>query len=862
EKRAAAARERGNHARAALLGARLGGEAHARADVAALAERLARALAWAEAPVEAWTDALLPLVARARGAARLPWNVAGQLVYDLQKACVDREREVFTVGVGTWLVSFGRRPLRRSLPAQREVRIVKRVRAAARKLARVRLGVAERAALAALVTEMLERAERNLRAAVEPRIEAALRKVGLAPANAAERVAAHKVVLELTDGVVDKGFTALGPLRDALSRGHLKLPNLSLGDLYRGDALLRIDRILSRTLDGVYRRGEAYLRALQILSSILFGTSVGRLLVLYVVLPLAGTYLVLEGSHHMVAPVLHVVGAPEPPPFLTWPSFAITLAVLFGLLHSALVRRAAWAGLCAVGRALRAVLWRAPRWLFTRPLVRAMFRSAPVVAFGRFVLKPALLAAPLAALVPALGLEPVVWGPLLGGAFLGWNVLLNSKPGVLLEEVVLDFALRQWRMVSQRILPGILLAIVDVFRRALVGLDRLMYAVDERLRFRQGEGRVALVVKGILGTVWAVLRYIVRLWVNLFLEPEVNPVKHFPTVAVAAKIVLPLKVALHEAARHALVPTLGPFLTELLVLPNLLVMPGFFGFLVWELQGNWRLYGQNRKPALGPVVLGHHGEGMPRLLRPGFHSGTVPKAFAKLRRASQKGHGSALKHRETLRQVEHALHHFAERELVALLRESGAFVRALSVGHVRLTSNRVRLPLESPELGPEPVELAFEEQSGWIVASVARRGWLEALDGAALMAFENALAGFYKLAAVDFVREQLEAALGPGVPYDLASEGLVVWPDGSYATEVVYDLRATGTLRPHTRFGSAPARPLEASALRFVDEPVTWRAWVDSWSQQGTRRVLHGASLLPAGLEARSVHPWRREPRS
>ena len=70
-------------------------------------------------------------------------------------------------------------------------------------------------------------------------------------------------------------------------------------------------------------------------------------------------------------------------------------------------------------------------------------------------------------------------------------------------------------------------------------------------------------------------------------------------------------------------------------------LPGIFGFLVWELKENWRLYRANRAPDLKPVVIGSHGETMLRLLRPGFHSGTVPKLYAKLRRAQRKGQHAA-----------------------------------------------------------------------------------------------------------------------------------------------------------------------------------------------------------------------------
>ena len=66
------------------------------------------------------------------------------------------------------------------------------------------------------------------------------------------------------------------------------------------------------------------------------------------------------------------------------------------------------------------------------------------------------------------------------------------------------------------------------------------------------------------------------------------------------------------------------------------LIPGIFGFLAWELKENWRLYAANRPPQLKPVRVGAHGETMMRLLRPGIHSGTIPKTYAKLRRALRR----------------------------------------------------------------------------------------------------------------------------------------------------------------------------------------------------------------------------------
>ena len=67
--------------------------------------------------------------------------------------------------------------------------------------------------------------------------------------------------------------------------------DLSARQLTQGDQLLRADQLLSRSLDGVYRRGEVYLRFLQKLSSVLSATSVGRFLSLYLLLPVIGSFM-------------------------------------------------------------------------------------------------------------------------------------------------------------------------------------------------------------------------------------------------------------------------------------------------------------------------------------------------------------------------------------------------------------------------------------------------------------------------------------------------------------------------------------------------------------------------------------------
>ena len=74
-----------------------------------------------------------------------------------------------------------------------------------------------------------------------------------------------------------RGFLRIGDLRDAIARNRVKLPDLrGPGELVRGDPLIRANEWLAVRLDGVYRRGEVYMRLLQRGCSLFFGTRPGR----------------------------------------------------------------------------------------------------------------------------------------------------------------------------------------------------------------------------------------------------------------------------------------------------------------------------------------------------------------------------------------------------------------------------------------------------------------------------------------------------------------------------------------------------------------------------------------------------------
>ena len=287
----------------------------------------------------------------------------------------------------------------------------------------------------------------------------------------------------------------------------------------------------------------------------------------------------------------------------------------------------------------------------------------------------------------------------------------------------------------------------------------------------------------------------------------------------------------------------------MLALTAIMMLPGVAGFLVWELKENWKLYRANQPEELEPVVIGSHGETMLRLMRPGIHSGTLPKLYARLRRYERRGQeGRARKRLEDLHHVEEAVRHFAERDLVAVLDGSHGWNRRLFVGVVHAATDEIRVELggapldvSRTSLAPENMEIAFEEQSGQLVAGVLQPGWLAHLGRDERLVLADALAGFYKLAGVALVREQVAAVLEPDATWSIRDERLVVWQDGRVQT---YDLDDKSAL-PWDR-------------LRFDRSPVRWSDWVAAWErdQDGKSHeppLLPGLRLLPEGPVAAVV---------
>src|SRR5262249_26003885 len=207
----------------------------AEGDIDQLATRLAGALRLSEAEKSDWARHLKLLLEKADQGAQ---PTEAKVLYDLQNACIDYEKEIYTVDLGEWVMSAGKRSIMQPLPSQRLVRINNDVRAAIGRLNEVRLADVDRSHLTRLMQAALDRGEELLRSRFGPVLRTAMEDVGLRPRGPVTAAAFEKIVAELIDRISRNGFLTFMELRDTLSRNQLKMPDLAEAeDFLRGDPL-------------------------------------------------------------------------------------------------------------------------------------------------------------------------------------------------------------------------------------------------------------------------------------------------------------------------------------------------------------------------------------------------------------------------------------------------------------------------------------------------------------------------------------------------------------------------------------------------------------------------------------------------
>ncbi len=800
-----------------------------------------------------WYAVLCALAIEADLNAHSYWSQKVRLLYDLQSACHDAN-PAETVDLVGWALSWGRLPIRRRLALRPPVLVYRHLQRGSKRLPK--LGhVSCYPALRKLLGTAVRQAAAAVRQQLGPQLEEALEEVGLVAAHRVDIVARRKIVAELLDVVLERGHIQLSDLRDAFSRNPMKLKDLAgIGELLHGDVLLKADRVLSLRLDGVYHRGEVYMRGLQKGISVMFGTALGRFVFLYLLLPLGGGFLVLEGMKHLFAPLIgllgigriHALSQMQRPLLqalggahtLLLTGWALLSSFFLALLASGAFRRRVARVSVNLGKALKQ-MWAVPvRWL-RHPRVMRVLNSAFVFYSARYFVQPLLFAWLASALLPLSWKVELLYLALI---FTGVAVAATTLVWRRIEARVLDALVSIWRGIRYRLLPNIYEFVVSKFQRFLEWVDVILYAVDERLRFRRGDGPLKSTLKAIGGVLWFLLTYLVRLYVKVLVEPQVNPIKHFPVVTVTHKLMLPASGILLHLFATPLTPFIGGVAANAIAGFNVLLLPGVAGFLAWELKEGWKLYASNRPRTLQPAMIGTHGETLAGLLKPGLHSGTVPRLYKRLRAA-------AIRHeRRRARQAEAALdlvrrqvRRFVARDLLEPLKMAPNERPDIELGAIQLASNRVQIELLYQ--GRHAL-ISLEEQSLVLLAGWSEPGWITDIPEQPRQTFRAALAGFYKLAGVELVREQVEQALGGPAAYDVCDGCLNVWPVAESPDEAQYPLSGE-LLRPRVVVGEPNLPPLPADQLLFWRNELSWSDWVAQW--EGAREnLLPGVPLLPA----------------
>ena len=888
--------------------------AAAEADLCKLMARLQAALQLTDVDVAEWLKDLPALLDKADQGS---WPVEAALLFDLQQVCLDHEQDVYALDVVEWLLSGGHRPIKRPLPSQRLVRITKHLRSVAQRLTMARLSDVDREHLARLLQAALDRSEERMRDRYRPVLRDAFQDVGLQPANPPEWTAFHKMIEELLDRVVEYGFLTMSDLRDAVSRNQVKLRDLAdPQEFVRGDPLLRLDRRLATLLDGVYRRSEFYLRWMERLTSLGFGTAAGRWVTRNLTIPFGASLVALEGVQLLLdhvgpyfgwrapvfGPMSLLLGAwfpPSPEPVLGnavmsvggfdpqipvsglasaalpvlearphLPVPGLVAFLVFGLFFLGLIRLPGFREAChslAVA-ALRTGRWLfvdVPAWAWSFPLFRRVLQSWPLQLFYWYAVKPSAACAVIWLIRRDAFANP--YGAV--AIFLAANFILNSRLGRATGEAAAQSLGQFYQSLRAGLIPGLYRFVVNLFKQIVDAGEYVLVTVDEWLRYRAGEGGWSLVVRAVLAFFWFPVSYLARFYMIVLIEPGFNPIKA-PMSLLAAKFIYPLTGAtMLELFRQGPGWSLASALFWLLALSTLWLLPDAFTFLFWETKENWKLYRANRWPALRPVAVGPRGETVRQLLQPGFHSGTVPHLYARLRHAEREAAvtGTWRNARlcwHALHEVEQTLRRLVTRELVMLVDLSPEWNgHRLTVGQVVLACNRIRLELIHLDHVADPVWLEWEYHARWLVAGVHRPGWLDRLTQDQRQTLAAALVGLYKLAGIDLVREQLRANLPPeAVAYDLTPRALVLWLNHRHGKAILYDLEdLRGQLRPRNPDGSyAPDWPvLEASRLIFAQVPVTWRQWVEGWNSDQAGQLpltlsAAGVRLLPEPSRSRA----------
>jgi hypothetical protein len=684
-------------------------------------------------------------------------GVASALLLELESSYLAGQQALQSFAVTSWVGSLGAQPLIVALPLVTLSKQLSHLRAARERAGSLPLPYAMLEPHLLTLDAVIARVENELGSALHQGIAAAFATLAITTAHPSERLAVAAIQHQLLELLVARGYTHFSDLRDLLAKHRFKLDDFQLPQLLSGDVLARLDHALARQLPGMHRQGELYLRLFQLLSSLAFGTLPGRVVLRAVMIPLTITACAIVLLQHTV---WHSILTHQ-----GFPALLLAGSCLAGLiLNIGWLRQVAWWISVRLPWALlttvtRIVSW-VPRWLWTwvgYPLIVALaVWSLSRSKLPRDVLPP---------WIPAEAIDVLA----ASGSFITTLLLIRTRMWVVISGMIADGCQTLINTITLGLLKHIYYGIIRLSTGFMAWLEGINYRVKDALRLIRGEPSPSLLFKALLGLAWFPFYYVIRCYVVLFLEPQVNPLK-FPIVSISYKLVLPIYPELVSWITHYASLLMPHAPARVFANVTALFSTGIFGFLAWELKENWRLYRRNANPLLTPAVVGNHGETVVALLRPGFHSGTIPALYQRSRALAAAGTARSDYDRQVRwikRQRQHlrdALEQFVQADLLTPLRHHAVFATTAGcVTAVEISPSSITVDCELEFVGQDrriSWRIQLQDQNGILHANLA---WSPAdqayLTARQLLVLAFQIAVFYKRAGVDVSRQWIEQLL-------------------------------------------------------------------------------------------------------
>ena len=650
---------------------------------------------------------------------------ARTLLACLEQVLSESRSDYYRLRFVRWLFSLGRRRLMEPLPFQSLLKALRAMETARARLEEMPWPITDLERFARVLDRLTFRVSARLDEQIMPRVKQAMCKADFVPRDHRENVAAQKMQLELLDVIKQRRHLKFTDVRDIVARNILRLPDPTLSEFFRGDRLARFDRTAADALPGVYRPGEIYIKGLQQLSAPLFGTGFGRIVSRYLLVPFGAAYLILKSIDLLLELLPHHDKGFQ---LATFTDVMLLGGLVNIVMHTGIGRHIAlslWHGLVATLRFIfydglsRLMRWRPMAELLSTGLVRGVGRNiVQPLLIGTLPLAPIIF---LAVFVEEVPIEPGLW--LAGLAFALGTLARNTPAGRrFLDNLSTRFGLYMRRL-NQALFIGLIQSLLTFFKEVTRGFSQLLHRVDEALIHHLGERLPSLALKALLAPLWRFAEALMQFYVTVLVEPQVNPVKHFPIVSIGHKLLLPFLPAITAAFLEMSDAVLPKVIAYPLVTLTIVLLPGLFGFFVWELKENWKLYQANHRAGLAdasqadeappavdgaeplpvePAAVGHHGESVRALMSRGFHSGALPKGFDRLRKVIREEMRDQQPYPQRLRRVqrhledvEHAFCVFFEREFTFALRERcrdpNCTLKRVETGTPRFATNLVEL---------------------------------------------------------------------------------------------------------------------------------------------------------------------------